>query len=81
MAIIAALECVDLVVLVDAVRVHDFIEAIRPNIWAKGSDYTTDTLDRGEVAAARRVKAEIALLKLIQGVSTTNVINAIRQQT
>ena len=80
MAIIAALESVDLVVLVDAVRVHDFIEAIRPNVWAKGSDYTADTLDHGEAMAARRVKAEIALLKLVEGVSTTNVVNAIRQQ-
>jgi len=78
MAVIAALESVDLVVLVDSVRVHDFIEAIQPTIWAKGG-YTDSTLDKGEVEAARRVKAEIALLKLVEGVSTTNVINAIRQ--
>lgn len=80
MAIIAALESVDLVVLVDAVRVNDFLDVVKPSIWAKGGDYTTSTLDQGEVEAARRVKAEIALLKLVEGVSTTNVIATIRQQ-
>lgn len=80
MALIAALECVDLVVLVDAVRVNDFLDAIHPSVWAKGGDYTKDTLDKGEVEAARRANAEIALLKLVEGVSTTNVIATIRQQ-
>lgn len=80
MAVIAALGCVDLVVLVDAVRVHDFLDAVKPSVWAKGGDYTKDTLDRGEVEAARRANAEIALLKLVEGVSTTNVIATIRQQ-
>jgi D-beta-D-heptose 7-phosphate kinase/D-beta-D-heptose 1-phosphate adenosyltransferase len=80
MAIIAALECVDLVVLVDAVRVNDFLDAIQPTIWAKGGDYTASTLDQGEVEAARRANAEIALLKLVEGVSTTNVIATIRQK-
>jgi D-beta-D-heptose 7-phosphate kinase/D-beta-D-heptose 1-phosphate adenosyltransferase len=74
MAIVAALESVDLVVLVDSVRVHDFIEAIRPNIWAKGSEYSIDTLDNGEDSAARRVKAEIALLTMVAGKSTTNLV-------
>jgi rfaE bifunctional protein nucleotidyltransferase chain/domain len=81
MAVVAALESVDLVVLVDAVRVNDFIEAIRPSMWAKGSSYTLDTLDKGEVAAARLVKAEIALLKMVQGVSTTDVLNTIRRKS
>ena len=80
MALIAALESVDLVVLVNDVRVDSFIEVIRPSVWAKGSDYNVGTLDHGEVMAARRVKAEIALLKIVEGVSTTNVISAIRGQ-
>lgn len=81
MALIAALECVDLVVLINDMRVDSAIEAIRPNVWAKGSDYTIDTLDKGEVEAARIVKAEIALLKLVEGVSTTNVITTIRKRS
>ena len=80
MAVIAALESVDLVVLINDVRVNTFIETIRPTTWCKGASYSIDTLDKGEVAAARRVKAKIALLKLVEGVSTTNVINTIRQQ-
>jgi rfaE bifunctional protein nucleotidyltransferase chain/domain len=78
MTVIAALESVDLVVLINDVRVDSFIETVRPSIWCKGSQYTLETLDQGEVAAARLVKAEIALLEMVEGKSTTNVINAIR---
>jgi rfaE bifunctional protein nucleotidyltransferase chain/domain len=81
MAIVAALGCVDLVVLVNDVRVDTFIEIVRPTTWCKGSDYTADTLNHDETMAARRVKAEIALLNLVEGVSTTNVIAAIQRQS
>jgi len=79
MAVIAALECVDLVVLINDVRVDTFIETIHPSVWCKGSDYNLGTLDKGEVAAAHRVKAEIALLKMVAGKSTTNLVNQCRR--
>jgi D-beta-D-heptose 7-phosphate kinase/D-beta-D-heptose 1-phosphate adenosyltransferase len=74
MAVIAALESVDLVVLVNDVRVDILIESIRPSIWCKGAEYTVDTLDKGEVAAARAAKAEIALLEMVRDKSTTSIV-------
>ena len=72
--VIAALQSVDLVVMVDDVRVGDFLEVVRPSVWAKGGDYTLKTLDKGEVKVANRLKAKIALIPPVNGVSTTNVI-------
>lgn len=81
MSVIAAFESVDIVTLVDDTKMCDFIEIIKPDVWAKGGDYTLETLDRSEVSKARQVHAEIALLKLVQGVSTTGVIAAINGAT
>jgi D-glycero-beta-D-manno-heptose 1-phosphate adenylyltransferase len=50
--IIAALECVDAVVIFDDPDVRALIREIKPNIQVKGTDYTRDTVpERDEVAA------------------------------
>lgn len=50
--IIAALACVDAVVVFDEPDVRALIREIRPNIQVKGTDYTPDTVpERDEVLA------------------------------
>jgi rfaE bifunctional protein nucleotidyltransferase chain/domain len=50
--IIAALGCVDAVVIFDDPDVRALIREIKPNIQVKGTDYTRDTVpERDEVAA------------------------------
>ncbi len=50
--IIAALECVDAVVIFDEPDVRALIREIKPNIQVKGTDYTRDTVpERDEVVA------------------------------
>jgi rfaE bifunctional protein nucleotidyltransferase chain/domain len=50
--IIAALACVDAVVIFDEPDVRALIREIRPNIQVKGTDYTADTVpERDEVLA------------------------------
>ncbi len=50
--IIAALEAVDAVVIFDEPDVRALIREIKPNIQAKGTDYTRDTVpERSEVEA------------------------------
>src|SRR4030095_5087499 len=72
--ILAALECVDFVTTFPATRVTDVIEAIRPHIYSKGGDYTVETLDKGERAALQAAGAEIRILPLVAGKSTTGII-------
>jgi bifunctional ADP-heptose synthase (sugar kinase/adenylyltransferase) len=51
--IIAALGCVDAVVIFDEPDVRALIREIRPNIQVKGTDYTRDSVpERDEVIAA-----------------------------
>ncbi len=50
--IIAALECVDDVVIFDEPNVISIIRALRPDVHVKGTDYTEETIpEREEVAA------------------------------
>lgn len=50
--IIAALECVDAVVIFDEPDVRPLIRQIKPNVQVKGTDYTRDTVpERDEVVA------------------------------
>src|SRR6184192_192213 len=47
---LAALKCVDFVTIFPEMRATRFIEAARPAIYAKGGDYTSETLDAEEQA-------------------------------
>lgn len=50
--IVAALKCVDLVTIFDEPTVEEIINAIKPDVHAKGTDYTTDTVPEREIVRA-----------------------------
>jgi rfaE bifunctional protein nucleotidyltransferase chain/domain len=77
--ILAALTVVDHVVIFADMRVNRLITILRPDLYVKGGDYTVDSLDRGEVDALRLVGAEIKILPLVPGRSTTRLIEAIQK--
>ena len=72
--VLAALACVDYVTLFHTERVTDVIRAIRPQVYAKGGDYTVASLDPGERGALEEAGAEIRILPLVPGKSTTSII-------
>src|SRR6516164_352564 len=72
--VLAALACVDFVTIFPTVRVTDVIRVVRPHVYAKGGDYTVDSLDRDEVEALRGAGSEIRILPLVPGASTTSTI-------
>ena len=72
--VLAALGCVDYVVIFDGQRATDLLRAVRPHVYAKGGDYTEDSLDAGEREALREAGAEIRILPLVPGRSTTAVL-------
>ena len=70
--VLAALESVDAVILFDEDTPLNLIKNIQPNIIAKGSDYSAD-----QVVGGREVESwggEIALIDLVEGRSTSNII-------
>ena len=72
--VLAALRCVDHVTIFGGKRVTEVIRQLRPAIYAKGGDYTLETLDPGERAALEEVGTEIRLLPLVPGKSTTALL-------
>jgi rfaE bifunctional protein nucleotidyltransferase chain/domain len=77
--VLAALRCVDHVTIFSGKRVTDVIRLLRPAIYAKGGDYTLETLDSGERAALEETGAEISLLQLVPGRSTTGILEKMKQ--
>jgi rfaE bifunctional protein nucleotidyltransferase chain/domain len=73
--VLAALDCVDFVTIFHTERVTDLIRTIRPHIYAKGGDYTVDSLDAGERSAVEAAGARIHILPLVPGRSTTATIS------
>lgn len=74
LTVIAALECVDYCFIFNEKRCDQVIRRVRPNIWAKGGDYTIDSLDAGERAAADEVRATIKIIPVTHGISTSEII-------
>jgi rfaE bifunctional protein nucleotidyltransferase chain/domain len=72
--VLAALACVDHVIIFHEERVTELVRTIRPQVYAKGGDYTVESLNPEEVAALREVGAEICILPLVAGKSTTSTI-------
>src|SRR5205085_1619819 len=75
LALVAALEPVDDVVLFDEDDPTALIRALRPHIHVKGGDYADEALPEAE--AVRDVGGRIVILPLIGSLSTTRVIDRI----
>jgi len=78
-AVLAALECVDAVVIFPQTRAARFLAAVRPDVYVKGGDYRPETLDPTERAALTAAGTRIAILPFVPGFSTTKLIEKIRQ--
>jgi len=78
-AVLAALECVDAVVIFPEKRAHRFLATVRPDIYVKGGDYRPDTLDPRERAVLSAIGAKIRILPFVRGFSTTKLIERIRK--
>lgn len=72
--VLASLRAVDGVVIFNGKRATSLIEQIRPHVYAKGGDYTPETLDSGEKAALDAAGTEIQILSLVPNRSTTGII-------
>ncbi len=75
LALVAALDSVDYAVLFAEDTPAETIRALRPDVHVKGGDYVADQLP--EIEAVREVGAQVEILSLVEGRSTTNVIKQI----
>ena len=75
---LAALECVDAVVIFREPRLTAEIRALRPDVYCKAGDYTLEKLNPEERGALQDAGADIKFLPFLPGFSTTNLIARIK---
>ena len=75
---LAALACVDGVVIFPERRLTGEILALQPDVYAKAGDYTLEKLNPEERGALQQVGARIEFLPFLPGFSTTALIAKIK---
>lgn len=76
--ILAALECVDYVVIFDESRAEKLIRAVKPDVLVKGEDWRGKTVDGQEFVESRG--GRVALAPLLEGHSTTATLRRLSAQ-
>jgi D-beta-D-heptose 7-phosphate kinase/D-beta-D-heptose 1-phosphate adenosyltransferase len=74
--VLEALSCVDNVVAFDTDTPEPLIEAVRPDVFAKGGDYSRESLP--EAALVERLGGSVQILPLVDDRSTTGIIRRAR---
>ena len=76
--LVAALESVDLVAIFPEMRATRFIELVAPDVYVKGGDYNSETLNPEEGAALHKVGSKIEILPFEKGYSTSGLLEKLR---
>ncbi len=74
--ILSALSCVDYVVLFDEDSPRNLLDEIKPDVYTKGADYTTETLPEADIMKKNGTRVEF--IDFVEGKSTTNIINKMK---
>lgn len=74
--VVAALGCVDCVVLFDDPTPVSLLEALAPNVLVKGGDYTPDTVVGADIV--RRSGGRVEIIPLLPDRSTTRILERLR---
>ncbi len=77
--IVAAFACVDYVVIFDDVTAAVLIDALRPDVHAKGTDYTSETVPERELVA--RYGGQVAIVGDEKRHSSRDLIARIRRMS
>jgi rfaE bifunctional protein nucleotidyltransferase chain/domain len=72
--VIAALESVSAVHLFAERTAEKFLELVQPDIYAKGGDYTIDTINQDERRLVERLGGKVVILPGVPGRSTTALL-------
>ena len=75
--VLNALKAIDYVVIFDEKTAENIVGEVKPDIYAKGGDYSIDTLPEAKIVAEHGGKT--VLLQLVDGKSSTNIINRCKE--
>jgi rfaE bifunctional protein nucleotidyltransferase chain/domain len=69
--VLAALESVAAVCIFPGRTAAEFLAAAQPDVYAKGGDYTLDTINQGERRIVEVTGGKVVILPIVPGKSTT----------
>ena len=75
--VVGALKAVDYVVLFGEQTAEAVIAEVKPDVYVKGGDYTWDTLPEAKIVQS--YGGRVAFIDMVEGRSTTNIINKIKK--
>ena len=75
--VLTALDSIDYVTIFPEKRATNFLRAAQPAVYAKGGDYTTDTLDPEERTVLEQFGARIEIIPFEKGYSTSELLTRI----
>ncbi|HLZ36947.1 MAG TPA: D-glycero-beta-D-manno-heptose 1-phosphate adenylyltransferase, partial [Mycobacteriales bacterium] len=75
--VLAALSCVDHLVVFEGDTPADVLEAVRPDVYVKGGDYTPAMLP--ETPLVERLGGQVRIVDYVEDRSTTGLIERIRR--
>jgi D-beta-D-heptose 7-phosphate kinase/D-beta-D-heptose 1-phosphate adenosyltransferase len=79
--VLSALSCVDHIVLFGEFDTTAILDRLQPHIYAKGGDYTLDTINQDERRIIEGYGGHIALLAGVEGKSTTAIIEKMDEES
>lgn len=79
--VVAALECVDFVLIFEQKSPVKILEQLKPDFYVKGGDYTIDTIDQLERMTIESYSGKIVILPLVDGISTSLIIEKIKRMS
>jgi len=74
--VLAGLEAVDAVVVFDEDTPLELVQVLEPDVIVKGGDYSPETIVGSELVTARG--GRVVVIPLVQGQSTTSIIEKLR---
>ena len=78
-AVLAALESVSGVCIFGEKTATRFLSVAQPDVYAKGGDYTMETINQDERRLLEQAGARIVILPMVPGKSTTGLLKKISQ--
>ena len=78
--LLAALRPVDYVAIFRSITPLQLLKQVKPDIFAKGGDYTLETMRQDERRAVESYGGKIRFLPFVKGYSTTNSLKKLKKK-
>jgi D-glycero-beta-D-manno-heptose 1-phosphate adenylyltransferase len=78
--LVASLESVDLVAIFPELRASRFIDLVKPNVYVKGGDYDSETLNPQERRILEQIGSKIEIVAFQKGYSTSSLIEKLQKK-